>query len=666
MSISKVNQNRKDSEKEKHQQVNHEKNAFVSGDRVYMWKNIKGKPIKVWRVVKYVDSVEGKLYFEDGKRGITIYAHNETKHDNIITTDAWEKAFALLDEGRNKIEARKNRENSVVSCETVDGYPCVVIDNSKDIKVQKKWYVRRDYWSLLKTESTSRLRYSKLRGKVGEPNAVKAVVNANPRLYVELPEECIMTNAKGKFYAWNLKSIYIIGYHCPWLKKMDAPWATEVGNVKTYNPFKTKEIKKLLAADFSDDGKTLVRCPNVEKFEIPEGVTKVLEDAFQECPNLQEIYFPSSVTNIVSYDDPNDHFGPNIFSKCPVLRKIVVSPENKAYDSRENCNAIIETTTYTEDDVEYEIVYLLHACSSTKIPNGVHYIWEGAFEGCSIKEIFIPESVGIIASDFGPSLERIIVSDRNRQLDSRDNCNAIIETSTNFLILGCASTNIPDSVVCIRGGAFAYCEKLKSVMIPHSIVRIGECAFSGTPALQEIIVDVANMYYDSREKCNAIIDTENNILIAGCTTTIIPKTVKKIGCYAFSGCSSLESIVIPEGVKEIGHRAFRGCSSLESIVISEGLEEIGYGAFGGCKNLKSITIPKSVVKLGKEVFYGCSLLSEIHFANKQIEIEGVEDAFYGVLGQCNSLQRIFVPKGSKDRFDKMGFNTYKNAIIIEE
>ena len=153
-------------------------------------------------------------------------------------------------------------------------------------------------------------------------------------------------------------------------------------------------------------------------------------------------------------------------------------------------------------------------------------------------------------------------------------------------------------------------------MIPPSIVRIGKCAFSGTPALQEIIVDVANMYYDSREKCNAIIDTENNILIAGCKTTIIPKTVKKIGCYAFRGCSSLESIVIPEGVKEIGHNAFLDCSSLESIILPEGLEEIGYGAFDGCKNLKSITIPKSVVKLGKEVFYGCSLLSEIHFANK--------------------------------------------------
>ena len=587
MSISKENQNRKDSEIEKHQKVHHEKNAFVVGDKVFMRKSGKN----VWRTVVSIDYSEGVLYFEDSKRdGVTVHSPNEDQHDLIITTDAWEKAFALLDEVWSqdiRDVARINRKNSVVSCETVDGHPCVVIDNSKDIHVQKKWYIRRDFWSLLKTESTSRLRFSKLRGKVGEPNAVKAVVNADPRLYVELPEECIITNAKGKFYAWNLKSIYIIGYHCPWLKKMDAPWATEVGNVKTYNPFKTKEIKKLLAADFSDDGKTLERCPDVEKFEIPEGVTTVLEEAFQKCPNLQEIYFPSSVTNIDSY-------GPNIFSKCPVLKKIVVSPENKVYDSRENCNAIIETTKYTEEDVEYEIVYLLHACSSTKIPNGVHEIWEGAFEGCLIKEIFIPESISIISDfDFGPSLERIIVSDSNYQLDSRENCNAIIETSTNTLVLGCANTHIPDSVVCIGGGAFAYCEKLKSVMIPPSIVRIGKCAFSGTPALQEIIVDVANMYYDSREKCNAIIDTENNILIAGCKTTIIPKTVKKIGCYAFRGCSSLESIVIPEGVKEIG-----------------------YGAFDGCKNLKSITIPKSVVKLGKEVFYGCSLLSEIHFANK--------------------------------------------------
>ena len=159
--MSTKNDNQSSNEQEHYQQINHEKNAFVAGDKVYIWKNIKGKPIRVWRTVKSVDVVEGKLYFEDGKRGVTVCDPKENKHDNIITTDAWEKAFALLDEVWTKKEARENRMNSVVSCETIDGIPCVIISNKKE-NVQKRWFVRRDWWSLLKKEDTSLERKSRL------------------------------------------------------------------------------------------------------------------------------------------------------------------------------------------------------------------------------------------------------------------------------------------------------------------------------------------------------------------------------------------------------------------------------------------------------------------------------------------------------------------------
>lgn len=623
--MSTNNDKQSSNEQEHYQQVNHEKNAFVAGDKVYIWKNIKGKPIRVWRTVKSVDVVEGKLYFEDGKRGVTVCGPKEEKHDNIITTDAWEKAFALLDEAWTKEEARENRMNSVVSCETIDGIPCVIICNRKE-NVHKKWFIRRDWWSLLKKEDTSLERKRIFKGKVGEPKAVKTTANANPRLYVDLPEDedCIITDTKGKFYAWNLESIYVIGYLCPWLKEMDAPWATEVGNLKVYNPFKIKEIKELFPACLSDDGETLERCPNVEKFEIPEGVTTIFEEAFLDCPNLQEVYLPSTVTTIAD-SNGNLSFSYNIFSECPLLRKIVISPKNKVYDSRDNCNAIIETVSggYSiEDDGEeienLPVIHLSHACSSSNIPNGVDVIDEGAFEGCSLKEIFIPESVGAInCSDFGSSLERIIVSDKNIIFDSRENCNAIIETSTNTLVLGCSNTRVPNSVVCIRGGAFANCEKLKSIIIPQNVVRIREGAFSGTPALQEIIVDDFNRYYDSRDNCNAIIETTNNILIAGCKTTIIPKTVKKIGKFAFRGCSSLESIVIPEGVKEIGEEAF-----------------------GFCPALLEIHLSSSIMEIGPSIFEN--------------------DPLDGYI-----TRRVFVPKGEKDRFKAMGLDG-ENIILIEE
>ena len=73
--------------------------------------------------------------------------------------------------------------------------------------------------------------------------------------------------------------------------------------------------------------------------------------------------------------------------------------------------------------------------------------------------------------------------------------------------------------------------------------------------------------YDSRNNCNAIIETKSNTLIAGCASTIIPNSVTSIGKQAFWGCKSLTSITIPSSVTSIGDMAFCCCSSLTSITI---------------------------------------------------------------------------------------------------
>ena len=79
--------------------------------------------------------------------------------------------------------------------------------------------------------------------------------------------------------------------------------------------------------------------------------------------------------------------------------------------------------------------------------------------------------------------------------------------------------------------------------------------------------------YDSRNNCNAIIETATNRLVAGCKNTIIPDSVTEIGSTAFFGCSGLSAIVIPVSVKEIGEGAFDYCESLKEIIISKGTKE---------------------------------------------------------------------------------------------
>ena len=70
------------------------------------------------------------------------------------------------------------------------------------------------------------------------------------------------------------------------------------------------------------------------------------------------------------------------------------------------------------------------------------------------------------------------------------------------------------------------------------------------------MVDEGNSVYDSRNNCNAIIETSTTTLILGCTTTNIPNSVESIGESAFSGCSGLTSVTIPNSVTSIGDRAF--------------------------------------------------------------------------------------------------------------
>lgn len=129
---------------------------------------------------------------------------------------------------------------------------------------------------------------------------------------------------------------------------------------------------------------------------------------------------------------------------------------------------------------------------------------------------------------------------------------------------------IPQGVTKIEDEAFYGCENLTSIVIPKNVARIGKWAFAFCTNLTSIVVEEGNKKYDSRNNCNAIIETATNTLVYGCSTTIIPDSVTTIGSGAFRGCENLTSIVIPDSVTEIGELAFFGCYALEKIYVSKG------------------------------------------------------------------------------------------------
>lgn len=246
-------------------------------------------------------------------------------------------------------------------------------------------------------------------------------------------------------------------------------------------------------------------------------------------------------------------------------------------------------------------------------------------------------------------MHSIIVEDKNPKYDSRENCNAIIETKTNTLLFGCANTIIPNSVTTIASYAFQDCLGLKSISIPDGVKSIGTMAFVGTGltsvvipksvesisdwdkpfvGLTSIRVEEGNPRYDSRNNCNAVIETKTNELIIGSNSTIIPNDVKEIGRAAFLDCTGLKSIDIPYGVTRIKEKTFQCCSGLTSIIIPDSVSKIDCSAFRECTGLTYVELPGGITIDG-HAFYKCTNLATVIFRGtpKSVDSSAFKDCF---------------------------------------
>lgn len=191
----------------------------------------------------------------------------------------------------------------------------------------------------------------------------------------------------------------------------------------------------------------------------------------------------------------------------------------------------------------------------------------------------------------------------------------------------------------IGSDAFHSCANLTSVYISSHITNIESDAFAYCPSLASIIVDYENAHYDSRNNCNAVIETATNTLVSGCKNTICPNSITQIGNKAFKGCSGLVSIDIPYGVKSIGMDAFSDCANLSSVVIPNTVTRIREGAFELCRNLVSVTLSDSLEIIEDYAFQGCYSLQSIIIPNSVTKVN--EGAFV----QCRNLKSLTIGEG---------------------
>ena len=358
------------------------------------------------------------------------------------------------------------------------------------------------------------------------------------------------------------------------------------GNIVT--PNKTDVFGANIVSNTYQDGQGVIT------FDGP--VTSIGDDAFYFCQNLASIFIPNSVTSI----------GSRAFDNCDSLTSVTIG----------NSVKIIGQAAFND----------CSSLTSIAIPNSVTSIHTFAFARCSsLVEIEIPKSVISIGdSDDGilwacqgifmgcNNLQKIVVEEGNPIFDSRDNCNAIIETATNTLIAGCPNTEIPNGIKRIGTGAFRDCNALGDIDIPSSVNVIGYAAFYGTGITNVVIPSNCIV-----EDADATYFSTRTVLFgafAGCeqlTEVVIPEGTTRIASGMLAGCSSLESLTIPASVTSIGEWAFYDCDALTSITIPNGVTSIEEGTFMRCSKLTSITIPSGVTNIGYSAFRECILLSSV-------------------------------------------------------
>ena len=316
-------------------------------------------------------------------------------------------------------------------------------------------------------------------------------------------------------------------------------------------------------------------CTGLTSVTIPNSVTHIEESAFRDCTGLTSVTIPNSVT----------HIEESAFRDCTGLTSVTIPNSVTSIDrfAFAGCKGLISVTIGNSvTSIGRSAFSSCTGLTSVTIPNSVTHIEESAFRDCTgLTSVIIPNSV------------------------------THIEESAFRDCTGLTSVIIPNSVTYIGGAAFYWCTGLTSVTIGNSVTSIGGSAFRGCKGLSSIVVASGNAKYDSRDNCNAIIETEPNTLIAGCKNTIIPNSVTSIGQYAFLGCTGLTSVTIPNSVTGIGYDAFYGCLGLTSVIVGNSVTSIGDDAFNGCMVLTSVTIGNSVTSIGDRAFYGCPGLASI-------------------------------------------------------
>jgi hypothetical protein len=301
-------------------------------------------------------------------------------------------------------------------------------------------------------------------------------------------------------------------------------------------------------------------CEKLEKISIPNSVKTIDVDAFNNCYSLKSLHIPSSVTDICL-----NSFG-NAFQNCESLESITVDPNNLVYDSRNNCNAIVDK----------RLNRIITGCQNTIIPNGIWEIRDNAFRGCKkLKAIDIPSSVYSIGNE------------------AFKNC----EELSSVIFHGDLSS--------LGSSAFYGCKNLKSIDIPFDIHELST-TFCDCINLERVTLPNSVEVLDKAfQNCKNLSDVS------------FPESLKGFGS-SFHNCASIKTIKIPYGSSTEG--ILNNCEGLETIYLPSSTRDV-WDSFQNCKALLDVyCYATEVPYTSSDTFKG----SDIKYSTLHVPEESVE------------------------------------------
>jgi hypothetical protein len=377
------------------------------------------------------------------------------------------------------------------------------------------------------------------------------------------------------------------------------------------------------------DSYAFYECPNLKKVEIPKKTKIIGNSAFYKCPKLTEVtmtgvdsiadaaFYKCEELTSIALGDSLRFLGNYAFEGCTKIEGHIKFPKPLEYIGWKNFSGCRKITGIDLSDelkgIGWEAFRECSGITKLTLPGKLEAVADGAFYNCWNIEskLVFPATMKNIGFRAFHNCEKLQGIDLKHASE--------LESIGFQAFYGCDGLTgelwIPDAVTTVGKEAFWFCSGINSLYIGASLTEVGENAFISFPSgnLTSIIVNKNNPKYDSREDCNAMIETATNTLYKGCCRSFIPQSVTAIGDDAFQGCDIIGEINIPDGVTSIGDDAFAHCYRLREIPQLYSIVTIGDQAFEACYSMPGIIFGSQLKEIGRAAFNACVNLQHATF-----------------------------------------------------